>query len=210
MKQNINPVVMGERKENMEELKVEYRPEFENAVTLEDMGLEKSRWATTIEMNLSHSGKEVYGILERPKFRNMISKTILLRTKGCGERIYWLDKDGKVVAYCDAYLPKMIDEYIREYRIPRVKSETEKKELMRSLSGGKYPMIGEIVLIRTYPLTIREKREEIGMSRAELSRQLEIPIRTLENWESGKNQPPAWAEKLIIDKLDQIGKEFSK
>lgn len=46
-----------------------------------------------------------------------------------------------------------------------------------------------------------------GISRAEMSRRFEIPIRTLENWESGVNQPPIWAEKLIIEKLERIQKE---
>jgi DNA-binding transcriptional regulator YiaG len=50
-------------------------------------------------------------------------------------------------------------------------------------------------------MTIKEARMKAGISRAEMSRRFEIPIRTLENWESGVNQPPAWAEKLIVEKL---------
>lgn len=53
-------------------------------------------------------------------------------------------------------------------------------------------------------MTIKEKRIEVGISRAEMSRIFEIPIRTLENWEADINQPPPWAEKLIIEKLDTI------
>lgn len=55
--------------------------------------------------------------------------------------------------------------------------------------------------------SIRGKRLKAGLSRAEMSRRFEIPIRTLENWEAGVNQPPVWAEKLIIEKLEQIKKE---
>ena len=52
---------------------------------------------------------------------------------------------------------------------------------------------------------IKKARIEAGItSRAEMSRVFEIPIRTLENWESGVRIPPHWAEKLIIDKLEQI------
>ena len=57
-------------------------------------------------------------------------------------------------------------------------------------------------------MTIKEKREEIGLSRAEMARRTEIPIRTLENWESGVNHPPAWAEKLIMKELERIEKEL--
>lgn len=56
-------------------------------------------------------------------------------------------------------------------------------------------------------MTIKESRTAAGLSRAEMSRRFEIPIRTLENWESGVNQPPAWAEKLIIEKLERMAKE---
>ena len=51
---------------------------------------------------------------------------------------------------------------------------------------------------------IKKARMEIGLSRAAMSRLFEIPIRTLEDWESGKNIPAHWAEKLILEKLDRI------
>lgn len=53
-------------------------------------------------------------------------------------------------------------------------------------------------------MTIKEARTLAGLSRAEMSRKFEIPIRTLENWESGVNHPPVWAEKLIIEKLEKL------
>lgn len=56
-------------------------------------------------------------------------------------------------------------------------------------------------------MRIKEKRIEAGLSRAEMSRQFEIPLRTLENWESGKNKTPIWAEKLIIEKLEKMIKD---
>lgn len=54
---------------------------------------------------------------------------------------------------------------------------------------------------------IKEKRLEIRMSRAEMSRRFEIPIRTLENWDAGVNQPAPWIEKLILEKLETMRKE---
>lgn len=47
----------------------------------------------------------------------------------------------------------------------------------------------------------------IGMSRAEMHRAFEIPIRTLEDWDSGKRIPPVWVEKLILEKLERMKKE---
>lgn len=55
---------------------------------------------------------------------------------------------------------------------------------------------------------IKKARIEAGItSRAEMSRLFEIPVRTIENWESGVRIPPHWAEKLIIEKLEQIKKK---
>lgn len=66
---------------------------------------------------------------------------------------------------------------------------------------------GEIVM-QYYNFTvdspIKAARMEAGLSRAEMSRQFEIPIRTLENWEAGTRVPPVWAEKLIVEKLESL------
>lgn len=51
---------------------------------------------------------------------------------------------------------------------------------------------------------IKKAREKLGISRAQMSRIFEIPIRTLEDWESGKRIPTHWAEKLIIEKLESM------
>ena len=53
-------------------------------------------------------------------------------------------------------------------------------------------------------ITIREAREKIGMSRAQMNRTFQIPLRTLEDWEAGTRKPPAYVEKLIIEKLNSM------
>lgn len=42
-----------------------------------------------------------------------------------------------------------------------------------------------------------ERRKEMGISRAEMSRTYAIPIRTLEDWEAEKNKPTIYTEALI-------------
>ena len=54
---------------------------------------------------------------------------------------------------------------------------------------------------------IKEARMHLVMSRAEMHRQFEIPLRTLEDWDSGKRNPPVWAEKLILEKLERMKEE---
>ena len=56
-------------------------------------------------------------------------------------------------------------------------------------------------------MTIKEAREQAGLSRAEMSRVFEIPIRTLEDWDAGRSKPPIYVQKLIIEKLQTISKE---
>ena len=50
-------------------------------------------------------------------------------------------------------------------------------------------------------MTIKEARQVVGITQKELSEFLEIPLRSLENWESGKRTPPPYVEKLIVEKL---------
>lgn len=56
-------------------------------------------------------------------------------------------------------------------------------------------------------MTIKEAREQAGLSRAEMSRLFEIPVRTLEEWDAGRRTPPPYVEKLIIEKLQSMRKE---
>lgn len=48
---------------------------------------------------------------------------------------------------------------------------------------------------------IKEARLLVGMSQAQVCRELGIPRRTLQDWEYGTNNPPPYVEKLVIDKL---------
>ena len=40
-----------------------------------------------------------------------------------------------------------------------------------------------------------------------MSELLEIPKRTIEDWEAGKRKPPAYVERLVIRELERIAKE---
>lgn len=53
-------------------------------------------------------------------------------------------------------------------------------------------------------MTIKEARQAAGMTQQQMADLTGIPKRTIENWDSGKSNPPEWAEQLILDKLDEI------
>ena len=59
-------------------------------------------------------------------------------------------------------------------------------------------------------MAIREARKSLGWTQRKLSEELGIPLRTIENWEGGKNKCPEWAERLIIEKLERIAQEEYK
>lgn len=44
---------------------------------------------------------------------------------------------------------------------------------------------------------LKKIREELGMNRTEFSRYIDIPLRTLEEWEAGRRQMPDYVLRLI-------------
>lgn len=53
---------------------------------------------------------------------------------------------------------------------------------------------------------IKEYRKAAGLTQQQFSDLFEIPIDVVKSWDAGRRKPPAWAEKLIIEKLEQIKK----
>ena len=51
---------------------------------------------------------------------------------------------------------------------------------------------------------LKEARKKIGYSQRALSKELELPIRTIENWETSQRTPPAWTAELILEKLYKL------
>lgn len=45
---------------------------------------------------------------------------------------------------------------------------------------------------------VKKIRTEAGLSRAEFGRRYFIPVRTLENWEWGRNEPPLYFVRLLL------------
>ena len=56
-------------------------------------------------------------------------------------------------------------------------------------------------------MKIKEARIAAGLTQKQMSDLFEIPLRTIESWESGARTPPPYVEKLIVEKLQTIKKE---
>ena len=53
---------------------------------------------------------------------------------------------------------------------------------------------------------IKEARIRAGLSIKELAELLGAPYRTVQEWNAGRSKPVEWAERLIIDKLENLNK----
>ncbi len=51
--------------------------------------------------------------------------------------------------------------------------------------------------------TIKALRSQTGLSQTEFGKRLgSIPLRTIQNWESGERTPPAWTLELIAYRVE--------
>lgn len=55
-------------------------------------------------------------------------------------------------------------------------------------------------------MAIKEARKAAGLTQKQFSELFDppIPLDTVKNWDSGKAYPPAWAEGLILEKLNSL------
>lgn len=51
-------------------------------------------------------------------------------------------------------------------------------------------------------------RAAVGISQQKMSDLLEIPKRTIEEWEAERREPPKWAERLVIEEIKRISKSI--
>lgn len=50
----------------------------------------------------------------------------------------------------------------------------------------------------------KNKREKYNLTRKEVSKKLEIPVRTLEDWEAGRRTPPKYVQNMYLKALNEI------
>lgn len=56
-------------------------------------------------------------------------------------------------------------------------------------------------------MNIKEARLNAGLTQARMSELLEIPKRTIGDWETGQRTPPIYVEKLIVRELERIAEK---
>lgn len=53
-------------------------------------------------------------------------------------------------------------------------------------------------------MSIKEERINAGLSQQQMSDLMEIPKRTIEDWEAGRRKCPTYVERLVIKELREI------
>lgn len=51
---------------------------------------------------------------------------------------------------------------------------------------------------------IKEARLNANLTQENMAKKLDIPIRTIQDWEAGRRTPPIYVEKLIIAELERL------
>lgn len=59
-------------------------------------------------------------------------------------------------------------------------------------------------------MNIKEARLKTGLTQKAMSELMEIPKRTIEDWENERRNPPAYVERLVINELKRIAEEKEK
>lgn len=57
---------------------------------------------------------------------------------------------------------------------------------------------------------LKEARIAAGLTQAKMAEILEIPRRTIEDWDRGLHTPPAYVERLVIAELKRIAERNQK
>ena len=59
----------------------------------------------------------------------------------------------------------------------------------------------------SYKDELKELRNSMGLSQQKLSDLLEIPLRTIEDWERGLHIPPDYVQRLVLKEMRRIKDE---
>lgn len=65
--------------------------------------------------------------------------------------------------------------------------------------------------MKTFAEKLRTIRTEAGWKRPKMVERVGVPLRTIEDWEAGKANPPEYVQNLVLDRLQlEIEKDKSK
>ena len=64
-----------------------------------------------------------------------------------------------------------------------------------------------IIEEREINMNIKEARSKVGFTQKQVQELMGIPIRTLQNWEAGIRKCPDYIERLVVEKILELGQK---
>lgn len=59
----------------------------------------------------------------------------------------------------------------------------------------------------TFAEALKAAKKAAGMTQLKMSEQMEIPKRTIEDWERGINVPPEYVQRFVLKELAEIAQK---
>ncbi len=59
----------------------------------------------------------------------------------------------------------------------------------------------------TFAEKLKAKRKAAGLTQKAMSERMEIPKRTIEDWEGGRMTPPEYVQRLVLNEIESIQKD---
>ena len=59
----------------------------------------------------------------------------------------------------------------------------------------------------TFAEALKAAKKAAGMTQVQMSEQMEIPKRTIEDWERGINVPPEYIQRFVLKELTEIAQK---
>lgn len=61
--------------------------------------------------------------------------------------------------------------------------------------------------METFAEKLKAARGAAGLSQQAMSERMEIPKRTIEEWEGGRRTPPLYVQRFVLNELESLRKE---
>ena len=61
--------------------------------------------------------------------------------------------------------------------------------------------------METFAIQLKNAKKTAGLTQQAMADLMLIPKRTIEDWERGKNTPPSYVQRFVLNELDSLKKQ---
>ena len=151
----------------------------------------------------------------RYKKNKRAGKTIIIgetirKCEVCGEPFIMMAARQRYCKQCAPDAIKSVDnDQGREYMAAE-RANPERNEILKARKRFSSKKTAKEIGGVKMNTKIHDARVSAGLQIKQVADMLEAPYRTIQNWDLGNRNPPAWIEKIIIEKIQSIEKATGK